>query len=213
MVVDLGRRERKKQQTRQLIFQSASRLFTQRGFDSVTVAEVADTADVSEMTVFNHFPTKEDLVFSGLVFFEEQLLDAVRERAPGESALTAFRRQVLGGFSRLARAENVELIAKAAELISTSPALLAREREIVAGYTQQLATALAEEMGARVDDVEAWGVASALMGTHRALVAHVRERVLAGKRGRPLEAEARSQAIRAFARFESGLASYATGRM
>src|SRR6266511_6280596 len=90
-----GLRERKKQQTRQLIAESARRLFAQRGFEAVTVAEVARAADVSEATVFNYFPTKEDLFYSGLEAFEEELLSAIREREAGESALAAFSRFML----------------------------------------------------------------------------------------------------------------------
>jgi AcrR family transcriptional regulator len=209
MVISTGLRERQKQQTRQLIFETASRLFAERGFDAVTVAEVARAADVSEMTVFNHFPTKEDLCFAGMAFFEERLLDAVRGRAEGVPALEAFRRLVVDGCSRLAAEEQAEVIAKAAALIGGSPSLQVREREIVARYTQRLAQLLAAETGAHPDDVEPWGVASALMGAHRALVAYVRGSVLAGRRGPELEATARSQAMRAFARLDSGLADYA----
>jgi AcrR family transcriptional regulator len=212
MVISTGLRERQKQQTRQLIFETASRLFAERGFDAVTVAEVARAADVSEMTVFNHFPTKEDLCFAGMEFFEERLLDAVRGRAAGVSALEAFRRLIVEGSSRLAAEENAEMIAKAAALIGGSPALQVREREIVARYTQRLAELLAAETGARPDDVEPWGVASALMGAHRALVGYVRSSVLAGRRGPKLAAQARSQARRAFARLGSGLADYAIKR-
>jgi AcrR family transcriptional regulator len=207
-----GRRERKKQRTRQLIFETASRLFVERGFDAVTVAEVAREADLSEVTVFNHFPTKEDLFFGGMEFFEEDLLEAVRQREPGESAAAAFRRCLLDSFGRLAAEENAERIARAAALISSSPALQAREREIVARYTGQLAGLLARETGVDAEDVEAVGAASALMGAHRGLVAYVRRRVLAGVRGRPLAAETRSQARRAFGRLESGLADYAVAR-
>lgn len=210
MVISTGLRERQKQQTRQLIFETASRLFAERGFDAVTVAEVARAADVSEMTVFNHFPTKEDLCFAGMEFFEERLLDAVRGRAEGVSALEAFRRLVIDGCSRLAAEESAEVIAKAAALISGSPSLEVREREIVARYTQRLAELLALETGAGPSDVEPWGVASALMGAHRALVAYVRGSALAGRRGPELAATARSQARRAFARLDSGLADYAT---
>ncbi|MEV8373402.1 helix-turn-helix domain-containing protein [Kribbella sp. NPDC056861] len=60
---ELGRRERKKLQTRQVISDVATTLFMERGFDQVTVAEVAKAADVAVQTVFNHFPTKEDLLF------------------------------------------------------------------------------------------------------------------------------------------------------
>src|SRR5262249_46678804 len=204
-----GLRERKKHQTRQLIFQTAARLFAARGFDAVTVAEVARAADVSEMTVFNYFPTKEDLFFAGMQFFEERLLEAVRGRAEGVPALAAFRRLIVDGCSRLAAKENAEMIAKAAALIGGSPALQAREREIVARYTQRLADLLADETGAPPDDVELQGVASALMGTHRALVGYVRGSVLAGRRGSRLVADARSQAMRAGERLDSGLADYA----
>jgi AcrR family transcriptional regulator len=204
-----GLRERKKRQTRQLIFEAASRLFAARGFDVVTVAEVARAADVSEMTVFNYFPTKEDLVFAGMEFFEERLLDAVRGRAAGVSALAAFGRLVVDGCSRLAAEENAEVIANAAALIGASPALQVREREIVGRYTQRLAELLAAETGARPDDVEPQGVASALMGAHRALVAYVRSSALAGRRGPRLAADARSHARRAFARLGSGLTDYA----
>ena len=74
-----GLRERKKQQTRQLIADKARRLFAECGFEQVTVAQVAEAADVAEATVFNYFPTKEDLFYSGLEAFEDALLDAIRE--------------------------------------------------------------------------------------------------------------------------------------
>src|ERR1051325_3311069 len=90
-----GLRERKKQQTRQLIADTARRLFAERGFEAVRVAEVAREADVSEATVFNYFQTKEDLFYSGLEAFEEQLLTTIRERPAGESVLDAFGRFVL----------------------------------------------------------------------------------------------------------------------
>jgi AcrR family transcriptional regulator len=207
-----GLRERKKQQTRQLIFQTAARLFAARGFDAVTVAEVARAADVSEMTVFNYFPTKEDLFFAGMQFFEERLLEAVRGRAEGVPAPAAFRRLIIDGCGRLAAEENADMIAKAAVLIGGSPALQVREREIVSRYTQRLAELLATETGASPNDVQPQAVAGALMGTHRALVGYIRGSVLAGRRGPTLAADARSQARRAFARLDSGLADYAIRR-
>jgi AcrR family transcriptional regulator len=212
MATSTGLRERQKQQTRQLISDTAARLFADRGFDAVTVAQVARAADVSEMTVFNHFPTKEDLFFDKMEFFEERLLDAVRERAEGVSALGAFRRLVVDSCDRLAAEERAEVIAKAAALVAASPALQVREREIVARYTKRLAELLAAETDARPDDVEPWGVAGGLMGAHRALVGYVRGSVLAGRHGPKLAADARSQARRAFARLESGLADYAVKR-
>jgi AcrR family transcriptional regulator len=90
-----GWRERKKQQTRQRMINVALELFDERGFDRVPVAEVARAAEVSEATIFNYFPTKEDLVYGSMVAFEATLLDAVRRRPAGTSVLAAFRDCVL----------------------------------------------------------------------------------------------------------------------
>ena len=210
MATEVGLRQRKKQQTRELIAETARRLFAERGFDGVTVAEVARSANVSEVTVFNYFPTKEDLLYSGMEFFEERLLDAVRNRRPGESVLAAFRRPIFEGLKRLAGDDATAAITATGSLINTSPALEVREREIVARYTRRLADLIADEAGAQPGDVESVGVASALMGVQRALVAYVRRSVLAGTRGEKLTSDARSQATRAFARLEKGLAGYGT---
>jgi AcrR family transcriptional regulator len=204
-----GLRERKKQRTREAIAEAAHRLFVERGFDAVTVAEVARAADVSEGTVFNYFATKEDLFYGRMETFEEELVGAVRERPPGESVLAAFRRFVLAGTKRLEAEEVAEVITTAARLIGGSPALQARERELVARYTQTLGELIAEETGAQSGDVEPLAVANALMGVQRALVEQVRAHVLAGQRGPKLAAATRTQGKRAFARLERGLAEYA----
>ena len=212
MTSGLGLRERKKQQTRLQIAETARRLFLERGFEAVSVAEVARETDVSVGTVFNYFPTKEDLFYSGMDVFEARLLDGVRERPAGESVLAAFRRVVLDGIPRLALDETVDLIAMAARIVGSSRSLQAREREIVAQYTAQLAALIAEETRRSVDDVEAATVAAALMGAQRALVAYVHAGVLAGRRGPKLASGARSQAKRGFARLEQGLGDFAVRR-
>ena len=203
-----GLRERKKQQTRQLILDAATRLFVERGFDGVTVTEIARAAELSEMTVYNYFPSKEDLVFGRMEFFEEQLVAAVQQRPPDESAVAAFGRMVLAGVDQLAA--RTEMIANAAILIRASFALQAREREITARYTARLAGVLTAETGSADDDIEAWTAASALMAVHRGLIEHVRNAVLAGRRGAQLSNDAIAQASRALARLESGLADYPT---
>jgi AcrR family transcriptional regulator len=209
VAAELGLRERKKRRTRQLIFDAAHRLFAERGFESITVAEIARAAEVSEVTVFNYFPTKEDLFYGGMQFFEEQLIDAVRRRARGESAVSAFRHRLLEGADALATRERVAAIKKAAQAISKSPGLVARERDIVDRYTRQLALVLAEETGAEADDIEALGAAGAMMAVHRVLVDRIRKRVLAGRRGSELVEDYRTQARRAFRRLERGLGDYA----
>lgn len=212
MASPLGLRERKKQQTRQQIFEAARKLFQEKGFERVSVAEIARLADVSEVTVFNYFPSKEDLFYGGMAFFEEDLIEAVRSRPCGETVLKAFRRRLLAGADRLELKESAEAISQAAHVVSGSPSLAAREREIVERYIARLAELLAAETGADPNDVEPITVASALMTAHRALVAYVRSRVLAGRRGTRLAEEYRSQARRAFGRLERGLGDYAARR-
>ena len=207
-----GLRERKKAQTRQLISDAAQRLFAERGFDAVSVAEVARAADVSEGTVFNYFATKEDLFYGGMEAFEARLVDAVRSRPEGETALEAFRSVVLDGTERLAAEEVVETITRAARVTGESRALQAREREVVARYTNELATLLAEETRARPGEIEPLVVAGALMAAQRALVAHVHESVLRGERGLRLARAVRRQGERAFDRLERGLAGYAVAK-
>jgi AcrR family transcriptional regulator len=209
-----GLRERKKQQTREVIAQTARRLFLERGFDHVPVAEIARAADVSEKTVFNYYPRKEDLVYFQLEAFEEELLAAVRDRAPGESALDAFSRFVLQRRGLLAESdpEAAERLAALTRMITESPALLTREREIFERYTDSLAELLARETGAAPDDVEPRMVANALMGVHRALVNFTRRRIVAGERNPRLHRQVRAQGRRALARLERGLEGYGERR-
>jgi AcrR family transcriptional regulator len=206
-----GLRERKKQQTRLLIANTARELFAQRSFEAVTVAEIARAANVSEATVFNYFPSKEDLFYSGLEAFEEQLLSSIRDRAPGESVLTAFGRFVMTPRGLLAakEPEAIERLAEITRVISESPALLARERQIFDGYTDSLATLIAGETRARPDDIAPWAAANALMGIHRSLVHFTRDQIMAGARNPALVRQVRAQAKRALATLEHGLGDYA----
>lgn len=87
-----GLRERKKRQTRQYISDVATGLFLKRGFDEVTIAEIADAADVSVNTVYNYFPDKADLFFDRHDAVVERLSGIVRGRRPGESAAGAVVR-------------------------------------------------------------------------------------------------------------------------
>src|SRR6266704_4610991 len=195
-----GLRERKKQQTWGLIAQTARRLFQEHGFDAVTVADVAREADVSRKTVFNYFPTKEDLFYSGLEFFAARLLEAIRERKPGESILAAFERFVTEPRGLLAAddPDAGERPLAIIRLITDSSALLAREQQIYAGYAAALAALIAEETQARPDDIAPWVAANAMIGLHKALVDYVRRQVLAGERDRArIARELRAQARQA----------------
>ncbi len=207
MELPTGLRERKKAQTRQAIREAALRLFSERGFQGVTVAEIADEANVSVATVFNYFPTKEDLVYGRMETFEEELLRAVRGRPEGESILTAFGRFVLTprGFLQTADEEAKRGLTAVTRVITGSPALLAREQQILERYTQSLAAQIADETGAARNDVEAWVAANALIGVHRALLDYVRREVLAGTDNRAIASGVRSEGMRALALLEKGL--------
>jgi len=204
-----GLRERKKQQTREAIAAAAMELFAERGFEPVTVAEVAQVAEVSTATVFNYFPTKEDLFYSGLEVFEEALLAAIRDRPKGESVLDAFSRFIIERSREGASRDLGKRVATTARIISASPALLARERQIVAGYTESLASLIAEETGAPADDMRPRVVAGALMAVHRALIEYARRRALSGRSSSKLASELEVEGKRAFALLAEGLARYA----
>jgi AcrR family transcriptional regulator len=209
----MGLRELKKEQTRQLIAGTAWRLFADRGFDRVTVAEIAREAQVAEATVFNYFPSKEDLFYSRFETFNARLADAVRDRHPGEPALAAFRRALLEEGGLLAQAETGDQKALARlrtvnRVIAASPALLAREQQAFARSAADLAALLAAETGAPPDDLCPQVVANALLGLRRAMVDYVRGRVSTGKDLGGLAADVRKLTTEAFALLEQGLAGY-----
>jgi AcrR family transcriptional regulator len=182
MDTELGLRERKKLRTRQLITETAMRLFAERGFDAVPVAAIARAAEVSEATVFNYFPTKEDLVYRGMEAFEDELLAAVRDRPAGESIVAAFGRFVLQPRGFLAAPDEVSarFLIAVSKMIADSPALRAREREILDRYTASLAALIAADTAAEPGDLRPWVVARALIGTHQSLIQLVRQRLAEG---------------------------------
>src|SRR5262245_1466609 len=202
-----GLRERKKQQTRQRLIDVALALFDERGFDRVPVSEVARTADVSEATVFNYFPTKEDLIYGGLEAFESTLLDAVRERPEGTSVLAAFRDLVLQPRGALAANDPalVERIAKVARVIAGSGALQTREQEVYDRATSTLAEIIAQEDRARNYDLRPWVIANALMGVNRSMTRLVHRYAQEGRSPRSIARSVVGQGREAFDLLEHGL--------
>jgi len=209
MNTELGLRERKKQRTRQTIREAAMRLFLERGFDKVSVAEVARAAEVSEATVFNYFPTKEDLVYERMDSFEQELLTAVRERAQGESALYAFARFILDRGDRAAAGDARRRVAELTRLTTESPALMARERQLVARYTDALEALLREQTGALADDIEPRVAAEAMMAFHRSLILFARRLAASGATGTDFAPEIRAAGERALALLQGRLGDYA----
>ena len=162
-----GLRERKKQQTRDAIAETAKSLFAQRGYDAVTVAEIADAANVSVKTLFKYFESKEDLFFENEDELCERILASVRERAPGESALEAVRRQfeasTVGRPSILAEIEGFR------RTVEGHATLQSRLRRMWERYEEALAELLASETGAAPYDPEPRMVAAQLISLFRLL--------------------------------------------
>jgi AcrR family transcriptional regulator len=195
-----------------LIAETARRLFVERGFEAVSVAEIARAAEVSEATVFNYFATKEELVYNRLEAFEDELLAAIRDRPVGESITAAFARfiSIPRGLLASRDPDEVEKLAALSRMIARSPALLARERQIFDAYTDSLAALIAEETASPPDSTEPWVVANALLGVHRASVDFARRRVVAGARNPALAGSVRKQIAEGIAALERGLADYDT---
>lgn len=210
----MGLRELKKQQTRERIAETARRLFAERGFDHVTVTDVAKEAQVAPGTVFNYFPTKEELFFGPLEVFGEHLVAAVRERGPGTTVAAAFREFVNDSGGLLARVAAgdegaADQLRAMNRVIAQSPALRAREHQTLEHATGALAALIAADVGAGPDDVRPFAAANALMGVHRALIHHTRKRV--SEEGRDLAdlgTEVRDLAAAGFDLLEHGLAAY-----
>ncbi|WP_032769398.1 TetR/AcrR family transcriptional regulator [Streptomyces griseus] len=96
----VGLRERKKRLTYQAVSDAAITMFLERGFDKVSVAEVAAAADISKPTLFRYFPAKEDLVLHRFADHEDEAARVVTGRAPDETPLDALRRHFLDGLDR-----------------------------------------------------------------------------------------------------------------
>ncbi len=151
-----GLRERKKEATRQAISDVATELFLARGFDNVSVAEVADAAEVSRMTVFNYFPRKEDLFFDREEESRQLLRAAFAERPATEAPIATLRKLVHSLADRVHPfAKFTDGTAKFWRTVAESPALSARAREMRDDLIDDLATLLAAAVKRPLADADA----------------------------------------------------------
>ncbi|NHC46702.1 TetR/AcrR family transcriptional regulator [Motilibacter aurantiacus] len=199
-----GRRERKKLATRQAILDAARPLFLERGFDPVTIAEVADAADVSVATVFNHFRTKEDLVFWNQPADERALADAVRAAGPGERVLDAVRRYEEQRVTAKQEPDAMAGYRRFLTVLAGSETLRARERWIEVRRREELQAALAEVLGPGAGEVEVELLAGQLVAAHRAIDTVVRRGILAGDGPARLRGAATAAVEEVFAALEAG---------
>ena len=198
----MGLRESKKLRTRQEIADQAMRLFVLNGFDRVTVSEVAAAAGVSEKTVFNYFPTKEDLFFDEVPKREAALVEAIRGREPDESILGALRRLQVRECPRLCSPG----FAAFARIVEESTALQAKELEVMARFVQVLTGAIASEL--QIDERDARITAGLLVSVHRQVFHAARKQALAGKHGPAAVSRLRADLERAYELLEHGLGEF-----
>ncbi|MBO1334845.1 TetR/AcrR family transcriptional regulator [Streptomyces sp. VRA16 Mangrove soil] len=189
-----GLREQKKAQTRQHITDTATLLFRERGFDAVTVAEVAREAGVSTMTVFNHFPRKEDLLLDRVPETVHLVTGAVADRADGETPLAALRRLLLELVDQRHPLGAIgDSFVWLWRVVLDSPSLRARAREALEEVEDALTGALAEAGERRPRLTAALVVAGC-----RVVYAQAAGRQLAGERAADVVVEHRAAVAELF---------------
>lgn len=193
-------RERKKAETRQRISDVATVMFVERGFDNVTVTEIADAAGVSKVTVFNYFPRKEDIFFDRFPQVREMLTEAVEGRHTGESPVSALRRLFLhfvaqghpiGGFQ--------DRYVAFWRTVLDSPALRARAREAMEEFEAHLAGLLTGI------DPQPRLTAALVLAAYRAVFTATAARMLAGEKAVDVLADHIDEVNHAFDTLAGGL--------
>ncbi|MCK2215695.1 TetR/AcrR family transcriptional regulator [Actinomadura sp. ATCC 31491] len=186
MTEEPGRRERKKQRTREALVAAAVRLFEERGYEETTVAEIAEAADVSARTFFLHFPAKEDVLLAGVRVRVEAGLRVLARPRPGETAGEVLARAVEEMIAdALTEATGPEVSEPGAgwpgagwpgaggaggmagwrvRLVASSAAVQARLLQRLLGAHAELAGALRRAFPGELDEVDAAALVGAAMG-------------------------------------------------
>ncbi|GIE31815.1 TetR family transcriptional regulator [Actinoplanes italicus] len=205
----MGLRDEKKQATRTAIADTALSLFLSNGFDRVTVSDVAGAARVSVNTVFNYFPTKEDLFFDRQADVVQRLARAAAGRAPGESVVEAVHRAFLDAVRRNDPTLGIDSdIVAFWRVVDGSPALQARARLLAELTEAALAEKLAEMSGTTTDPLVPHATAAVIAGVDRALHAEIRRRISLGEHRDTVRTAIISAAERAFAAVRGGIDTY-----
>ncbi|MFJ8312229.1 MULTISPECIES: TetR/AcrR family transcriptional regulator [unclassified Streptomyces] len=206
---EAGLRERKKRQTYEAVSEAAIALFLERGFDKVSVAEVAAAAGVSKPTLFRYFPTKEDLVLHRFADHEDEAARVVAAgRAAGVAPLPALHANFRQGLDRrdpvTGLCDNPHVHAYYRLLYGT-PSLVARLHAYQSRSQEALAAELGEGLGARLAAVQ-------IIAVQRIIAEENWRRIAAGEGVEALYAEAVRAADQAFGQLGAGLgAEYGGG--
>jgi AcrR family transcriptional regulator len=204
-----GLRERKKRRTREAIAQAAADLFRERGFAAVTVDDVARAADVSRQTVFNYFPTKEQMLFDREEEIGAALLALVRDRPDGAALVAAFRRHTREFWERFGRVlDGGGETHGFWEIVQASPALRDYAESSSGGQARRVGEELAREWNRRADDPICHALARALCGVNIAVLTCGLGRLTAGEDHTTVVTEMIAQADQAYDLVADGLGGY-----
>lgn len=204
-----GLRAAKKRLTREAIAQAAADLFQKRGFAAVTIDDVARAANVSRQTVFNYFPTKEQMLFDREDEVAAALLALVHDRPDGASLVAAFRAHTRAFWERFGR-----ILREGAnthgfwEIVQASPALRDYAEASFGRQADDVGTELAREWGRPLDDPICHALARALCGINAAILVCGLERLTAGEDSEVVVPEVLARADEAYDLLEHGMGRY-----
>ncbi|MEV7739048.1 TetR family transcriptional regulator [Streptomyces sp. NPDC088921] len=196
---DPGLRQRKKQRMYETLSEIAIRLFLEKGFDAVSVAEIAAAAEVSKPTLFRYFPAKEDLVLHRIADHEDEAARVVAES--DEAPLAALRRHFVEGLERddpVTGLNDHPAVLAFHSLLYGTPALVARAH----GHLERQEAALAEVLGG---DLDARLAAGQIIAVRRILALENWRRIAKGETVEDVRGDAVAAAERAFGVLADGL--------
>ena len=203
-----GLRARKKERTHQAISEAAISLFLDLGYDRVSVADVAAAAEVSKPTLFRYFPTKEDLVLHRFADHQGEAARVVRDRAPGESPLTALHRHFRSGLGErnpVTGLNDHPQVLAFLSLVYSTPSLQARLVRFSAQDQDALTEALREAAATGPHDVVPRLAATQFVAVHQVLAHENWHKIASGRTADEVYAEALKDADRAFHLLATGL--------
>lgn len=204
-----GLRERKRARTHAAISEAAIALFLERGFDQVSVAQVAEAAEVSKRTLFAYFPAKEDLVVHRFADHETEAARVVRARPPDVGPLAALRDHFLDGLRNrdpVTGLNDVPEILALTRMVRETPALRTRAIRFQEGAERALAEALQDTAG--IPALTARLAATQVVGMHWLLSMDNSQALAGGRSADERYPEAVADAEHAFTLLSEGLAGY-----